>query len=927
MTHAHPISEAALDSDIAILGRKGGGKALALDTPIPTPSGWTTMGVVEVGDELFDEEGRVCRVTYVTPVQIGRQCFEVEFSDGTVVVTDADHMWLSETYASRKADHGTGAGRGNRRQCQRQRFPELVTTAQMAKSLYVMQGKQLATNHAIRVTEPLDLPEADLPIDPYVLGVWLGDGTSYFSTFTTADAEVVEEVRACGYAVGQSFAHSVSGLSASYRIQCGPNGMKANTALRLAGLLRNKHVPPEYLRASRQQRLSLLQGLMDTDGYARRGQNGCIFYSTNAAISDAAVELIGSLGWIHRRITKCAKLRGKDYGPCDVISFRPTDPVFRLTRKASRQNLNVAQSARYRRRFVIDVREIASVPVKCIAVDSPNRLFLCTRAFIPTHNTFTAKGIVERLLDMKRRVLVLDPLGVWAGLRTGADGESPGYPVAIFGGAHGDMPLEPAAAKAIADVLARENVPAVLDLSELTKSAQQSFLFDFLHELRRVNTTALTLVLEEADVFAPQNPMGDDSKQLFGEIDWIARRGRFKGFRLITITQRPARLHKDVLTQCATLIAHRLPAPQDRDAVKAWVDGNGDKDRAREVFDTLAQLGVGEAWVYASEEGTIKRARFPKIKTLDTSATPKAGEKRVEPKTLAEVDLSAIKTALASVPPSINWSKKGSAPPSDFAKQLEDAETVAYERGRREAAPIWFTRGWEAAIDEVKANAAASMTAGAIKRRLTNWEFTGDLPITFSASSEGEKIIAAPPSSSGRTPAFEAANRGSNPRGGTSTLGAERRILAVLARAYLSGMTEAQWAVAAGMKRSGGTWGTYKSRLRVAGAIEQRDGQWFATEDGLASLGEDVPSMPAPGMALVEFWIERISGVGPMLRALAKAYPGGFTRDELARHLDMSASGGTFGTYLSRLSSASLLNKSGNTIRAADALMKGVSDK
>jgi len=260
--------------------------------------------------------------------------------------------------------------------------------------------------------------------------------------------------------------------------------------------------------------------------------------------------------------------------------------------------------------------------------------------------TYTAKSIVERLLDLGRRVLVLDPLGVWAGLRTSADGKKAGYPVAIFGGLHGDLPLDPAAAEPLARIIAKENLPAVIDLSELSKAKQQAFLFAFLHELRRTNTEALTIVLEEADVFAPQNPMGDDSKQLLGEIDWIARRGRFLGFRLITITQRPARLAKDVLTQCSVLIAHRLPAPQDRDAVKAWVDGNGDRDKAKEVFDTLAQLEVGQAWLYAPELGKLETVRFPKIKTLDTSATPKAGEKRMAPKKLAQVDVSQIREAL-----------------------------------------------------------------------------------------------------------------------------------------------------------------------------------------------------------------------------------------------------------------------------------------
>lgn len=293
--------------------------------------------------------------------------------------------------------------------------------------------------------------------------------------------------------------------------------------------------------------------------------------------------------------------------------------------------------------------------------------------------SYTAKGIVERLLDLGRRVLVLDPLGVWAGLRTGADGESAGYPIAIFGGLHADLPLDLSAAEPLARIIAAENLPAVIDLSELSKGKQQAFLYAFLHELRTVNREALTIVLEEADVFAPQNPQGDDSKQLHGEIDWIARRGRFRGFRLITITQRPARLSKDVLTQCATLIAHRLPAPQDRDAVKAWVDGNGDATKAREVFDTLATLEIGEAWVWAPEQDILSRFHFPRIKTLDTSSTPKAGEKRIEPKTLAQVDVSAIRDALATVAPETTKPTKNTH--HDISAELQAAERRGYETG------------------------------------------------------------------------------------------------------------------------------------------------------------------------------------------------------------------------------------------------------
>ncbi|WP_292065914.1 ATP-binding protein [Brevundimonas sp. UBA7664] len=300
--------------------------------------------------------------------------------------------------------------------------------------------------------------------------------------------------------------------------------------------------------------------------------------------------------------------------------------------------------------------------------------------------TVTGKNIVERLLELKHRVVILDPLGVWAGLRTSADGKKPGYPVAIFGGEFGDLPLDAGGAAALAAVLATENLPAVIDLSELSKADQNRFVGAFLAELRRVNKQALTLVLEEADVFAPQNPMGDDSKRVHAEIDWIARRGRFKGFRLLTISQRPARLSKDVLTQANALIVHRLPAPQDRDAVKAWVDGNGDVDQAREVFRTLAGLEVGEAWVYAQDPAILERTRFPLMRTLDTSSTPKAGEARIEQKSLAQVDVAGLRAALtAAVVDKHPGAKAKPQLAADVAAIEAAADARGYERGRREA--------------------------------------------------------------------------------------------------------------------------------------------------------------------------------------------------------------------------------------------------
>lgn len=519
--------------------------------------------------------------------------------------------------------------------------------------------------------------------------------------------------------------------------------------------------------------------------------------------------------------------------------------------------------------------------------------------------TFTAKGLVERLLDLDRRVLVLDPLGVWAGLRTAADGEKPGYPVAVFGGDHGDLPLDTAAAVPMADVLARENVPAVLDLSNLSKTAQQSFLLAFLHELRRVNRDALTIVLEEADVFAPQNPLGDDSKLLHSEIDWIARRGRFRGFRLITVTQRPARLSKDVLTQCSTLIAHKLPAPQDQAAVKAWVDGNGDAVKAKEVLDTLARLDVGEAWVYAPEHDILRRARFPLIKTLDTSATPKAGEKRIEPKTLAQVDLAPIKAALDAA------SKEKAAPRTKEQKvttpdpqALADAEHHGYQQGF-----AFASDAYEAFIQAVRRT---------LPRLTEIVEVMESETVAAWASIEearGQNPLADPPAQVKR----RASNGGSAPGSGDAGARKMAEVLDVNPRRWF---TWTQVAMLAGYSESGGAFRRGKKWLIENGAVNEEG-------DRVSLIGAPGPTArpAATGDALVELWASRIDASGAAVLRLmwsdGRLKAGrSIGAEDVAARLSYQTSGGAWRRGIKALRNAGIIHSGGGQLSFAPQFLE-----
>lgn len=117
--------------------------------------------------------------------------------------------------------------------------------------------------------------------------------------------------------------------------------------------------------------------------------------------------------------------------------------------------------------------------------------------------TFTAKGLVERLLRLRRRVLVLDPLSVWWGLKSGADGASPGFPIPVFGGPRADVPLHDAAGPVIGQLIVEAGISAVLDMGQMRKAEQARLVADLLDYLFTHNRDPLWLVLEEADAFAP----------------------------------------------------------------------------------------------------------------------------------------------------------------------------------------------------------------------------------------------------------------------------------------------------------------------------------------------------------------------------------------------------------------------------------------
>jgi len=444
---------------VVVAGRPGSGKALALNTPLATPTGWTTMGEVRVGDHLLGADGRPTRVVAATEVMTGRPCYEVEFSDGTVIVADAEHQWRTTTRATRRApvqrlatqctaattgrerlflaaarahlacdelvtargliaelrdefrtavhgevQHATVIGRvprpviGPQRNYQwtaptyskrqllakvfarssrerSQNHDGIVTTAEVAATLRCATADK-RLNHAVVCTAPLSLLDADLLVPPYTLGAWLGDGTSQQSNISSVDPEIIDRIRQDGF--------EVTKVAAQYRYS---DASALKGLLRSIGVLRNKHIPAAYLRASERQRRALLAGLLDTDGTVDKSGN-IAFSVTDRRLADDFRELVVSLGYRASMSTKPVDGRTEDSSTCYTIAFTTSDRVFFLSRKADRQVFSTRAGTRSR--DIVDVRPVESVPVRCVQVDNDDHMYLAGRAMVPTHNSTLA---------------------------------------------------------------------------------------------------------------------------------------------------------------------------------------------------------------------------------------------------------------------------------------------------------------------------------------------------------------------------------------------------------------------------------------------------------------------------------------------------------------------------------------------------------
>lgn len=543
----------------------------------------------------------------------------------------------------------------------------------------------------------------------------------------------------------------------------------------------------------------------------------------------------------------------------------------------------------------------------------------------------TAAVMAEEMYANGLPFVVVDPEGSWWGLRSSKDGKGPGLPIPIFGGARGDVPLEETAGAMIAELIARERLSCVLDVSDFSETKKRRFLTDFANTILRKNQDQLHLFLEEADDYAPQSP-GKGEPEMLRAWQNVVKRGRKKGLGITMITQRSAALNKNVLTQIETLIVLRTTSPQDRKAVQGWIDYYA---QSKEVLADLPTLKNGEAYVWSpSWLGIMEKVKVYQRGTFDSAATPKGVRKKRRLTTLADIDLGAIREQMAET---IERAKE--TDPKELKKRVAQLERELVQAQKEQPTP-------EPEIVEVPAltskelnslegmtNAWNEVAAGLDREGSRVLETARNIQSSASRATEIiESIISRQeahilkkpvPAPSPMHGGASAPPKPEHPEGRLYGLVAgERRILEALASFHPGKLTRSQVAVLAGLRPNGSSFRTYAGRLRRHGLVSEPEAKCFViTDKGMGHLGYSASPDPMTTKEVQAMWMGKFSaGARKMLQALIDSHPQSIHKNDLAKVAQLEPGGSSYRTYIGQLRRNGLAETSGELVKAGEAL-------
>jgi hypothetical protein len=556
--------------------------------------------------------------------------------------------------------------------------------------------------------------------------------------------------------------------------------------------------------------------------------------------------------------------------------------------------------------------------------------------------TYTAKVFGEELLKANLHTAVMDPTGVWYGLRSSPDGKDAGLPILLIGGRRRDgVPMDievlPTQGAMVAEMLVEHGLSAILDLKAFKREEKIAFCKDFCARLLEINQDPLHLILDEADIFAPKAPMYKGAADALVTVTDIAQQGRVYGIGLTVISQRPQLVHNTLLSLVETLILLRMIGSNDLAAIDSWIGGNATKDERAKVLARVMTLEVGEACVWSP--AWLKLLSFVHIRTaetFDSSKTPEAGQTATRPQAFAELDKEALAARFAET-----LKEAALEDPVALRKEIEDLRRQLRDRPKETVEKIV-----EKEVPVLSDNALATLrealdTANVLGKELGN--FTGLINSLVKAGTvgniqmvetvEAEETEHASPVSLPAPPPVRRSNTSAPPPPPTSKPAApasglsrpQQAILDALATFEGLGVTgpvaRSNVAAWAGQSPRSSGYDKNLSTLRSGGYIEYPTGKTAL----LTAKGRDVANRLSAFTSrrdLLVAWQHQVSGPqGRMLKYLCIVYPEAARRVDIARGTDQSPSSSGFDKNLSTLRSYGLVDyPNGQTAVATDLL-------
>lgn len=520
--------------------------------------------------------------------------------------------------------------------------------------------------------------------------------------------------------------------------------------------------------------------------------------------------------------------------------------------------------------------------------------------------TYGATKLAEGMLDAGAQIVAIDPVGVWYGLRISEDGASKGYDLPIFGGMHGDIPLEPGAGALIADLIVDRGISAVLDVSMFRKNERKQFATAFAEQLfhrKKQHRSPLQVFIEEAQVFVPQRAMGDEARML-GAFEDLVKLGRNFGIGVTLISQRPQSVNKDALNQTEALFVLQTNGAQERKALENWIIEQGVATKG--IVDELPSLPIGTAYLWSpSWLRKLEKVKIGKRKTYNASATPTMGHTNAEPRPLSKDELAEVEQAMAAT-----IAKAKADDPKELRKQIADLQRQV------KTVPAKI----EKEIERIEVPVLPESTAAELRNIVQGIGGLLDRFVGITDQIQGALARVQRPASVVTPPPRQAPRQQVQRQAASApsdfALGKGERATMIAVAQYPQGVGRDQLSVLTGYKRS--SRDAYVQRLKAAGYVDIANGNIVPTQAGIDALGSDYEPLPI-GDDLRGYWLQRLpEGERAVLAVLIENFPNAVDRASIDDATGYKRS--SRDAYIQRLKSRRLVEVSSDGVRASETL-------